>query len=40
VVTVFAVLLPLLGLAAVIWICYRMIVIMARSDMFNKLLGW
>ena len=38
-VTVFAILLPLLGLAAVIWICYRMITIMARSAWFKKLLG-
>jgi len=38
-VTVFAILLPFLGLAAVIWICYRMIVIMTRSDLFKKLLG-
>jgi hypothetical protein len=35
-VTVFAILLPLLGLAAVIWICYRMITIMARSAWFKK----
>lgn len=36
-VTILAILLPLLGLAVVIWICYRMITAMARSTFFKKL---
>lgn len=39
VVTVFAILLPFLCLAVVIWICYRMITTMAKSAFFKKLLG-
>jgi hypothetical protein len=38
-VTVFAILLPFLGLAAVIWICFKAITTMARSTLFKKLLG-
>lgn len=37
IVTILAILLPLLGLAAVIWICYRMITTMARSTFFKNL---
>jgi len=37
VVTVFAILLPLLGLVAVLWICYRMITTMVGSKFFKKL---
>jgi hypothetical protein len=36
-VTLFAILLPFLGLVAVIWICCRMITSMARSRFFKKL---
>jgi hypothetical protein len=38
-VTVFAILLPLLGLAAVIWICFKAFGAIARSALFKKLLG-
>jgi hypothetical protein len=38
-VTVFAILLPLLGLAAVIWLCFKAVTTMAGSDFFKKLLG-
>jgi hypothetical protein len=36
-ITILAILLPLLGLAAVVWVCYRMITTLARSDFFKKL---
>jgi hypothetical protein len=35
----FRVFVPLLGLAAVIWICFKAITTMARSALFKKLLG-
>jgi hypothetical protein len=36
-VTILAVLLPILCLAAVIWICYKMITTMAKSALVKKL---
>ncbi len=36
-VTLLAILLPLLGLAAVVLICYRMITTLAKANFFNKL---